>query len=415
MSESKKDLSRRDFIKSASVTGITSLIALSGGISGSVFAREKGPKVPKTEKPPQIEFPKRVFGKSGLKLPILSQGGIVDYTSNLVLLKKTLDWGITYWDTANSYNGGNSELGIGMFFEKFPEERKKIFLVTKGGARTPAKLEQKLNLSLERMKTDYIDLYFVHGIKDISEMTPEIKAWAEKAKKAGKIKLMGFSTHKNMANILSAAPKLGWIDGIMMTYNYRIMNKDNMKKAVEECHKAGIGLTAMKTQAGRSSKKESEADLILTEAFTTGGYSLHQAKLKAVWKNEMITSICSQMPNLTILKSNIDAALSKKKILKSELNSLQIHSEKTCTEYCAGCSEICQKAMGQDFKIAEVMRYMMYCNSYGDVMRAKEKFAKIPFGIKNKLAYMDFSTAEKACPQNIEIGRIMKEAVKTLG
>ena len=46
-----------------------------------------------------------------------------------------------------------------------------------------------------------------------------------------------------------AAAKLGWVDGIMMTYNYRLMVKDEMKRAVDACAKAGIGLTAMKTQA----------------------------------------------------------------------------------------------------------------------------------------------------------------------
>ena len=81
------------------------------------------------------------------------------------------------------------------------------------------------------------------------QLTKAVKAWAEKAKADGKIRFFGFSTHKNMEASLLEGAKLGWIDGIMTTYNYRLMNTDDMKRAVEACTKAGIGLTAMKTQA----------------------------------------------------------------------------------------------------------------------------------------------------------------------
>ena len=118
-----------------------------------------------------------------------------------------------------------------------------------------------LNQSLERMKTETIDLYFVHGIRGIDELNQETKAWAEKAKAAGKIKFFGFSTHSNMEECLLAAAKLGWIDGIMMTYNFRLMHQEAMKSAVDACVKAGIGLTAMKTQGGGSVNMESETEL----------------------------------------------------------------------------------------------------------------------------------------------------------
>jgi len=61
-------------------------------------------------------------------------------------------------------------------------------------------------------------------------ITDEVKVWAEKAKAEGKIRFFGFSAHKNMENSLLAAAKLGWIDGIMMSYNYRLMVKNKMKR-----------------------------------------------------------------------------------------------------------------------------------------------------------------------------------------
>jgi predicted aldo/keto reductase-like oxidoreductase len=98
--------------------------------------------------------------------------------------------------------GGNSEKGIGKYFAKFPEDRKKIFLVTKSHAWTLGELTKDLNNSLERMKTDYIDLFFVHSVSDISDIDDDTRLWAEKSKSEGKIRLFGFSTHSNMASFL---------------------------------------------------------------------------------------------------------------------------------------------------------------------------------------------------------------------
>jgi len=99
-------------------------------------------------------------------------------------------------------------------------------------------MTKALNVSLERLKTDYIDLYFVHGPDNTSEFTPEMKAWAEKAKADKKIRFFGFSTHKNMEASLQAAAKLGWIDGIMLKYDFSLMHTDDMKSAMDAATKA---------------------------------------------------------------------------------------------------------------------------------------------------------------------------------
>ena len=96
-------------------------------------------------------------------------------------------------------------------------------------------------------------MYLLHYVSDVrNELTKDVKAWAENAKAEGKIRFFGFSTHKNMENCMLEAAKLGWIDGIMMSYNYRLMVKSDMKRAIDACAKAGVGLTAMKTQAAFS-------------------------------------------------------------------------------------------------------------------------------------------------------------------
>ena len=235
MAEKGRKFSRRQFVKAAGLAGVGAALA---GYS-------KGETAPKTN-----EMPLRVFGKTGEKVSILALGGIHDYRTSQILLHQALKMGVTYWDTAEDYYHGASEEGMGQYFEKYPESREKVFLVSKTHVQGPEGLTQALAGSLERLKTSHVDLYFLHGATDPGRsLTPEVKKWAEKAKSEGKIRYFGFSTHMNVEGCLEAASSLGWIDGIMMTYNFRTMGTDRMKAAIDAAAKAGIGLTAMKTQA----------------------------------------------------------------------------------------------------------------------------------------------------------------------
>jgi predicted aldo/keto reductase-like oxidoreductase len=211
------------------------------------------------------------------------------------------------------------------------------------------------------------------------------------------------------------ASKLDWVDGIMLAYNFRLMNEDAMKRAVDACQKAGIGLTAMKTQGGGSVRTDSEQELALAGKFMNKGFTPQQAKMKAVWQNPLISTICSQMPNLTVLSANAAAALDKTKLSSSEMNQLNRYAANTCSHYCAGCRENCEAALPQTPVIADIMRYMMYYRSYGNLELAREKFAEIPVDVRQNLAKQDWSYAEKACPRQLPISQIMDEALKKLG
>ncbi len=112
-------------------------------------------------------------------------------------------------------------------------------------------------------------------------MDDDIKAWGERAKSRGQNSIFfGFSTHSNMEECLLEGASLGWIDGIMMTYNYRLMHSDDMRRAVDACVRAGVGLTAMKTQGGGQVRTESETELRLAGRFLEKGFTDAQAKLK---------------------------------------------------------------------------------------------------------------------------------------
>jgi predicted aldo/keto reductase-like oxidoreductase len=400
MPHNKRDLSRRDFLKTAGLAGAGTMVS---PFRHSARASEEA-----------LTMPTRPFGNSGIPVPILSFGGSLNTSMSPLLLRQAVKWGVTYWDTAHSYMGGNSEKAIGKYFAKFPEDRKKVFLVTKSWAWTLEEMAHELNESLERMRTDYIDLFFVHGISDISEINDDTRIWAEKAKSAGKIRLFGFSTHGNMENCLLGAAKLGWVDGIMMTYNFRLMHSDGMRRAVDACAKAGIGLTAMKTQGGGQVTTNSERELQLAGRFLEKGFTDAQAKLKAVWQNPQIASICSEMPNMTLLMSNVAAAVNQSDLSSSDKNLMYQYAQETRSAYCAGCTAICESAIEGRLPIGDVMRYLMYFRSYGERDRAKARFNEIPKKARTKMALIDYTRAEMQCPQNMAIGKLMREALENL-
>ena len=389
--------SRRSFLKAAGIAGAGSVIA--------PFCR------PASASEATGDMPVRPLGNTGINVPILSFGGSLDTSMSMLVLRQAVKLGVTCWDTANTYMGGRSEKGFGKYFLKYPQDRQRIFLVTKTHAWTLNGMSDDLDLSLERMKTDYIDLYFLHSVRRTDQLDDEIKSWAEKKKAQGKIRLFGFSTHSNMEECMLGASKLGWIDGIMMTYNYRLMHSDDMRRAVDKCAEAGIGLTAMKTQGGGQVQTNSETELELAGRFLENGYTDAQAKLKAVWENANITSICSEMPNMTILMANVAAARDQARLSSLDKALLQQYARDTQPGYCAGCDEICESAVAGNIPIGDIMRYLMYARSYDNPHRACTRFRKIPRDIRSQMAKADYSDAEQRCPQKMPIGRLMQEAL----
>lgn len=410
MNTDRKGCSRRQFLKVAGAAGVGSLL------SSPALARPPAAKV-LGQKSADGRVPTRPFGKSGRQVPILSMGGMFDIAANQVMLQQAIQWGVTYWDTASGYQAG-SETGIGRYFNRHPEMRESIFLVTKARSRDPEGITRELESSLAKMNTGYIDLYFIHAIRNIREMSDAIRRWADQAKAAGKVRLFGFSTHSNMEACLMGAAGLGWIDGIMMTYNFRNMNSAAMQEAVAACTEAGIGLTAMKTQAGPSwydwsgSRPETEA---LSAELRRRGWTDGQAKLKAVWQEPRIASICSQMDTMRLLKENVDAAVAVADLSAGEARLLHRYACATADQYCTGCGRICEGTLAAGVPISDVMRYHMYCQSYGRPEWAREQFLALSAETRQQIARADYGEAERRCPRKLPIGRLMRQAVTDFG
>ena len=403
------DFNRRNFLKTIGAAGLGTLAASSAKAEPNSAGEKQQSETTQT---PQV--PTRKFGKTGVDVSSLSLGAIQLTPDNPVILTSSLKWGVTYWDTAYGYTNGNSEICIGKFLEARPAMRKKLVIASKASHAVGAEqVEARLQESLKRMNTDYVDIYYgVHVLNDISQLTEDLKPWAENAKKKGLIKYFGFSTHSNMAKNLFEASKLGWVDAILTTYNFRLTKDPMMQKAIDACYKAGIALTAMKTQ--KSVSIDSDEDKKLVEHLSAKGFTEGQAKIKAVMEDERIAAVTVGMNSVALISENVAAMLDKTKLAQDDRDALAEYAEATCGGYCAGCSQICGAAVAGVSNINDVMRSLMYHNSYGDTKLAKQTFAQIPADVRANLLTADYSLAEQRCPQHMPIARLVREAIEKL-
>ena len=423
MKNKQKRINRRNFLRTVGAAGLVPVAASIASAeekaapSGSIAAAR--PQKPKT--PP---IPLRRLGRSKVKVSSLCLGGNCNLIERQIILRKALESGVTYWDTAHNYAGGNSELGIGKFLTKNPDARKKLFIVTKASyAKNVKETEERLQLSLKRLNTNYIDLYFgVHFMSEPEQLTDELRKWAIEAKKRKLIRLFAFSTHKNMARLLAHAAKLDWIDAIMTVYNFRLRQEPKMQAAVEACHKAGIALIGMKCQAAGPTAKwarqdveiETEEDKKLVGYFEKKGFTQGQAKIKVVLQDKRFSSICVGMDNMSLLNTNIAAVKDKTKLSRADMQVFSEYARATCSGYCAGCADICDAAVPDTPYVSDIMRYLMYYNSYGRDDEARNLFAQIPADVRNRLSNTDYTLAETRCPQHLPIRELVSEAIDKL-
>jgi len=120
------------------------------------------------------------------------------------------------------------------------------------------------------------------------------------------------------------------------------------------------------------------------------------------------------MPNLTIMATNAAAAVDQTRLSQSDRALLAQYAKETCSDYCAGCGSLCSEVLGIKVPINDVMRCLMYAHSYQDLMLARYTFETLPAQTRALLTQLDFNEAERSCPRNLPIGRMMQEATNLL-
>ncbi len=247
-------MERRDFLKSAAATGVAA-------VASSGFAQSATPRAIARPEAPGMIY--RELGRTGERVSAIGLGGANIGTQptqaeSIHLIRSAMDRGITFLDNSWDYNGGLSEVRMGLALRD--GYRQKAFLMTKMDGRTRKSYDQQLEESMGRLQTDMIDLVQFHEVirmedpDRIFEEGGAIEA-AVAAQKAGKIRFIGFTGHKDPAvhlRMLEVAKQHNFhFDTMQMPINvmdahFRSFGKEVLPVALEQ----GVGVLAMKTFGG---------------------------------------------------------------------------------------------------------------------------------------------------------------------
>jgi predicted aldo/keto reductase-like oxidoreductase len=404
MSDSSEgNVHRRGFLQTGAIATASALTMTSGSQSA-----------PEPAKTPML--PRRTLGKTGESVTILNLGTWRSPGLDR-LIRFAYASGVRYFDTAASYG---SEPAIARWLQQMPEVRKEIFLVTKDHPNTPRQLIAHLDRRLATLGVDHVDLFFIHGIgKDYGyeslewPKSRELKETIEAIKKSGKARFVGFSCHDaRKAEYLQAAAEGGFVDAIMLAYTPWLEKDDPLNRALDACHKRGIGLISMKQVAGQSDRILREVPKRAPELIAKG-LSPYQALLQAIWTDERIASSCVSMRNLDQVREDTQAAANFAPLKASEIERLRDACLAAGPTFCADCDGRCARAAGTPAALGDLTRLLTYHDQYGYRGEARRLYAALAEPERNWQAG-DLEAARQACPNRLDFASLLPRVDRVL-
>jgi predicted aldo/keto reductase-like oxidoreductase len=359
MEKKKGGLTRRGFMTAAA-----------GGLVGAGLAglAHAGPAAQdKEEGKAKGKIITRTLGKTGLEMPIVSMG--VMNANNPEVVKASYDIGIRHFDTAAYYQGGKNERMVGEVIKELGV-RDDVIIATKvytpnmrrGDARKTIRVQ--IDECLNRLQMNHVDILYVHVVDDAEfAMNEEVHEAMEEARKSGRTKFTGLSTHKNMSDVIDAVTESGWYDVVLTAINMTMAEDEKLMKSIENAAAKGVGIVAMKTQAGgrRYPLPDGVADY---ESKT-----INQAALKWVMRNEHITTAIPGYTTFEHMNEDFEVAYSlefneKEKCLLGDCKV------KVGMGYCRQC-DLCRGDCPAGVDVPTLMRTHMYAAQYANFHHAR--------------------------------------------
>jgi predicted aldo/keto reductase-like oxidoreductase len=326
------------------------------------------------------------LGRTGMMVSRLGFGGIPIQRDTekeaITIVKRCLDLGINYIDTANGYSTSEERIG-----KAVAGRRKDVFIATKSGGRTREEVEKHLALSLERLQTDYVDLYQFHGVNNDKHLNAVLEpngllSFVKEAQKAGKIRHIGITSHQ--IDIARKAVATGLFETIMFPFNF--VTDEAATELIPLARQHDVGFIVMKPLAGGMLDNATIAFKYLFQFPDI----IPIPGIEKVPEIEEIVHILEHSPSLT------KADKTQMARMKEELGKQFCHR----CDYCQPCT--------MEIPISIVMTSPSFAKRlpeerfYGDmVAKAIEAAAKCA----------DCGKCEERCPYKLPIRQILKERV----
>ena len=363
------------------------------------------------------------FGKAGKKVSKLGFGAMRlpfdDEKTSIELLRRGVELGINYIDTAPGYGDGQSEILVG---KAVADIRDKVYLSTKNplNDNTTEGWWSRLNKSLERMNVDRIDFYqVVHGInwkaweENFSKPGGGLEA-AYKAKEQGIIGHICISFHDTCENLIRLIDT-GVFEGVTLQYN--LLDQSN-EKGMAHAAAAGMGVVVMGPVGGGRLGTPTEQILKLLPGEVR---SSAEIALRFVFSNPNVTCAISGMNTMEMIEENVRIASRTESLTAEELDHMaaMLEENKRLKElYCTGCNYCMPCPNGVN--IPENFKYMNYHRVYGLTEYASRYYQKLGtegWWVPGKQAgdCIECGECETKCPQKIPIIKQLKETHKALG
>jgi predicted aldo/keto reductase-like oxidoreductase len=366
MTEKKNELKRRAFLKRG-LTGLAAVGAVPGAVKAAALASAGPRKTGAGEAQAPTKPIVRALGKTGLKIPVVSMG--VMNADNPAVVQAALDSGIFMLDTAHGYQRGRNEQMIGQVIKGRP--RDSYMIATKvpgpGRDRSMQGLEgealqkaflDKFDLSLERLGLAHVEVLYLHNNTTREDVqNPAMLEALQKAKKSGKARFIGMTTHSNEPAVIRAAIEAKAYDVVLTAYNFRQDYRDELRKAVAEATAAGIGIVAMKTQAGVYWDKEKQQPINM------------RAALKWVLNDPNVTTAIPGFTTFDQLKEDL-TVMTDLALTPQDLKDLRL-GEQVAGLYCQQCGQ-CVSGCPKSLPIPDMMRSYMYAYGYRNLQAAHE-------------------------------------------
>ena len=379
-------LNRRNFL-AALASGVAGL-----GIVGPGRAEPGGTRMGQTAPPAPKVGKYNPLGKTGLKVSDVSFGAISLFESNV--LRYAYECGVNYFDTAEGYLRGRGEIYVA---KGLKEVRDKVIITTKHPLDFRQKIDKaslikRVEESLKRLQSDYIDVSMAHGINDLTPLlnNQEVLSAYDQLKKDGKVRFTGFSTHDAKVT-LKQALDTEFAQVVLVMYNH--MEGKEIEPLIKAAHEKGIGTVAMKIFAG--GMQGSLKSMVSPEV------SYPQAAIRWVMSNPDMDTCIPTFSSYSHVEEYV--AASGKPLDRAALAMLDRYREQANNLYCrVSCTE-CLSACPRHVAVNDVLRYAMYFEHYRMEKTAMDYYAELA-DERKPLGCADCAGAcEKACPYGLKV------------